>query len=85
MDRKTLTKTEYEILRSHLEHIEKILLPDVSERLKKARLSGVEFADNYEYCFCRDEQAFFYTQIDKIKELLDTAEVTDVVVFPYRK
>lgn len=82
----TLTKTEYEILKSHLVHIEDVLLPDITKRLKKARQSGVQMVDNYEYCFCRDEQSFFNEQRDKIKELLDTAEVNDdVVVFPYKE
>lgn len=82
----TLTKTEYEILKSHPEHIEEVLLPDVSKRLKKARQSGVQMVDNYFYCFCREEQAFFNEQRDKIKDLLDSAEVNDdVVVFPYKE
>ena len=78
----TLTKTDYKLLKSHLDHIEYVLLPDVAERLKKARQSGAELYDNYEYEFCREEQSFLYEQQNKIKELLANAEVNDVIRFP---
>lgn len=78
----TLTKTDCKLLKSHLDHIEYVLLPDVAERLKKARQSGAELYDNYEYEFCREEQSFLYEQQNKIKELLENAEVNDVIRFP---
>ena len=80
-----LTKTEYKILKNHLAYIERVIIPDVNGRVTKAFRSGVELLVNYEYEFCKEEQDFYYEMKDRIKELLDTAEVNDVVVFPFKK
>lgn len=80
-----IPKHEYEALKKYYEYISDVLLPDCSERLKKARDSEAPIDENYVFDFCREEQTFLYNHSCKIKKLLEKAEKDEVIMFPYKE
>ncbi len=69
-----LTKSVIKSLNAEWLELEKIKLPQVVERVTKAREQG-DLSENAEYHSAKDEQSLIEARIGEIKEILANAEV----------
>lgn len=65
-----LTKEGYEILVEEFEDLVKNKRKEVAQRLKEAKNYGGDLAENPEYEYAKNEQAFIEGRIEQINEIL---------------
>jgi transcription elongation factor GreA len=74
MNKQYITKEGLEKLRVELEELKKQKMPDVVERIARARELG-DLSENAEYQDAKDEQAFLAGRIAELENLIDKSEL----------
>ncbi|MCA9370283.1 MAG: transcription elongation factor GreA [Pseudomonadales bacterium] len=69
-----VTKEGLEELKTELQELEEIKLPEVVERVARAREFG-DLSENSEYHSAREDQQLIQTRIDEIQEVIANAKV----------
>ncbi len=69
-----LTKSSYESLQQELKDLQENQLPEVIERIAKAREQG-DLSENSEYKDAKDQQELLQVRIDEIAAILSQAEI----------
>lgn len=72
-----LTKEGYEMLLKELDDLVKIKRKEIAERLREAKNSGGDLAENSEYEYAKNEQAFIEGRIEQINEILQNHIIID--------
>lgn len=72
-----LTPEGYELKKKKLEEYKKILYEEIPKRLKQATLHGGELRENKEYLDVKRDQEFYDTEVRRLQELLEKAEIID--------
>ncbi|MCS7159825.1 MAG: transcription elongation factor GreA [Gemmatales bacterium] len=76
MDRIPMTREGYEKLRAELEHLEKVRMPEVRERIAAARALG-DLRENADYHAARELQGILQAKIDELRYKLSRADIVD--------
>lgn len=69
-----LTKEGLEKLQQELEHLKKVKMPEIVERIARAKDLG-DLSENAEYHDAKDEQGFVAGRIMEIENLINKSEV----------
>lgn len=72
-----LTRSGYELKRKQLEEYRQILFERIPNRLRRAAEHGRELRENKEYLDIMREQEFYETEVRRLEELLDKAEILE--------
>ncbi len=71
-----ITKNGLEKIEEELEYLKKIKMPEVIERIARAKELG-DLSENAEYQDAKDEQGFIAGRISEIESLIHHAEIID--------
>ena len=74
MGKNYITKNGLEKLKQELEHLKKVKMPEVIERIATARDLG-DLSENAEYQDAKDEQGFIAGRISEIENLINKSEI----------
>lgn len=74
MAKSYLTKEGLEKLQQELEHLKKVKMPEIIERIARAKDLG-DLSENAEYHDAKDEQGFVAGRIMEIENLINKSEV----------
>ncbi|MCX8117312.1 MAG: transcription elongation factor GreA [Desulfobacterota bacterium] len=77
MARTPITRNGYNNLVKDLEHLKKVVRPQVIKAIEEARAHG-DLSENAEYTAAKERQAFVETKIREIEQKLANAEIMDV-------
>jgi transcription elongation factor GreA len=72
-----LTRSGYELKKKQLEEYRRILFERIPNRLRRAAEHGRELRENKEYLDIMREQEFYETEVRRLEELLDRAEILE--------
>ncbi|MER3414918.1 MAG: transcription elongation factor GreA [Gemmataceae bacterium] len=75
-DRIPMTRAGYEKLKAELEHMENVLMPEVTRRVAAARALG-DLSENAEYHAAREDQGLLKAKIDLLRDKLSRAYIVD--------
>jgi transcription elongation factor GreA len=76
-----MTREGYEKIRTELERMETIEMPDITERIALARAEG-DLKENAEYHGNREKQGLLQAKINELKTKLALAEILDPSAMP---
>lgn len=76
MGKNYITKSGLEKLKEELEHLKKVKMPVVIERIAIARELG-DLSENAEYQDAKDEQGFIAGRIVELENLIDKSEIIE--------
>ncbi len=77
MNRAPLTKEGADRLRKELEHLKKVVRPQIIEAIAEARAHG-DLKENAEYHAAREQQSFTEGRINELEGSLSSAQIIDV-------
>lgn len=72
-----ITQEGYEKLLNDLDYLVKNKRKEIAERLKEAKNSGGDLAENLEYEYVKNEQAFVEGRIEQINDILQNYVIVD--------
>ena len=76
MARSPITREGYNQLQKELDHLKKIVRPQVIKDIEEARAHG-DLSENAEYVAAKERQAFTEKKIHEIEQRLATCEIID--------
>ncbi|MEL6898793.1 MAG: transcription elongation factor GreA [Planctomycetota bacterium] len=76
-----MTREAYERLREEVQHMESVVMPDITEKLAAAREEG-DLKENAEYHAQREAQGMLQAKIYQKKDLLARATIVDLDRLP---
>lgn len=76
MSRIPITRNGYNNLAKDLEHLKKVVRPQVIKAIEEARAHG-DLSENAEYTAAKERQAFVETKIRELEQKLANAEIMD--------
>ncbi len=76
MERRPMTREGFEALRKELEHLKKVIRPQVIAEISRAREFG-DLSENAEYHAAKEKQGFIESKIRQIEDKLARAQVID--------
>jgi transcription elongation factor GreA len=76
-----MTREGYEKIRTELERMETVEMPDITERIALARAEG-DLKENAEYHGNREKQGLLQAKINELKTKLALAEILDPSAMP---
>jgi transcription elongation factor GreA len=81
MARSPITRNGYNNLRKELEHLKKVIRPQVIKAIEEARAHG-DLNENAEYVAAKEHQSFVEKKIREIEEKLANSEIIDNLNLP---
>lgn len=72
-----ITKEGHEKLLKDLDNLVKVKRKEIAERLKEAKNAGGDLAENLEYGYVKNEQAFVEGRIEQINDILQNFVLVD--------
>ena len=78
MPRRPITRDGYNKLHKELEHLKKIVRPQVIKAIEEARAHG-DLSENAEYEAAKERQSFVETKIREIEQKLANSEIMDTL------
>lgn len=79
MPRSPITRDGYNKLHKELEHLKKIVRPQVIKAIEEARAHG-DLSENAEYEAAKEQQSFVETKIREIEQKLANSEIMDTLL-----
>ena len=76
-----MTREAYNRKREEVDHMEKVRMPEIAEKIAEAREEG-DLKENAEYHAAREQQGFCEGRIQEIESKLSNAQIIDVTKVP---
>ncbi len=80
-DRVPMTQEGYNKIKAEVEHMEGVLMPEITKKIAEARAEG-DLKENAEYHAQRDNQGMLQGKINQLKSKLAMAQIVDTSTIP---
>ncbi len=76
-DRIPMTRDEYDALKAKIDHMQNVLMIEITKRVADARAMG-DLSENAEYHAAREDQGMLQAKINHLKNELSRADIIDL-------